>query len=111
MGAAEIVLYLIAGHFLCDYALQGDWMSKAKNQTLSLIPGERIWPLALVGHASIHAAMVLLITQSVTLSLIELVLHTAIDYAKCAGRFGYNADQYGHLAMKFAFATYILVRP
>lgn len=62
MHILEMLVYMIAAHFLLDYALQGDWMSKAKNATLDLVPGEKIWPLALFGHALIHATAVQIIS-------------------------------------------------
>lgn len=94
---------LIAAHALCDYPLQGDWLSKAKNPTLSPVPGETIWPLALFSHAMIHAAVVLLVTGSMPLAIAELVAHALIDYSKCRGWLSYSADQLLHLACKFVW--------
>jgi hypothetical protein len=99
MSYIEISAALFAAHFLCDYPLQGDWLSKAKNHKLDLV-GEKIWPLCLVGHAAIHAAAVMLIIGSAWIACFELIIHTATDYAKCDGRIGYNTDQYIHLACK-----------
>lgn len=99
---------LFAGHALADYPLQGDWLSKAKNHKLDLVPGERIWPLALAGHAAIHAAMVWLIIGSALLALIEFVAHAATDWAKCDGRISYNTDQAIHIACK-AFYVAVLI--
>lgn len=96
---------LIAAHALCDYPLQGDWLSKAKNPTINLVPGETIWPLALLSHAMIHAAAVLLVTGSMTLAVCELVAHMLIDNAKCRGWFGYNFDQVLHLACKLIWVA------
>lgn len=109
MPILEILVYMVAAHFLLDYALQGDWMSKAKNVSLDLVPGERIWPLALAGHALIHATAVQIITGSWLLFTIELVIHTLTDYSKCRGRFGYNADQYIHIGCKVAYAAALFV--
>ncbi|MCZ7856018.1 DUF3307 domain-containing protein [Agrobacterium salinitolerans] len=108
MHILEMLVYMIAAHFLLDYALQGDWMSKAKNATLDLVPGERIWPLALFGHALIHATAVQIITGNWFLFTLELIIHWATDYAKCKGRFGYNTDQYIHIACKLAYAVVLL---
>lgn len=107
MELAHTAVYLIAAHFLLDYALQGDWMSKAKNPSLELVTGEKIWPLALLGHAWLHATAVLLITGSGLLYLLELIIHSITDYAKCSGRFGYNVDQYIHLSCKAAYGVII----
>lgn len=108
MHILEMLVYMIAAHFLLDYALQGDWMSKAKNPNASLVPGERIWPLALFGHALLHATAVQIITGSWFLFTMELIVHWATDYAKCKGRFGYNTDQRIHIACKLAYAVALL---
>lgn len=100
----EMLVYMIAAHFLLDYALQGDWMSKAKNPTLELIQGEEIWPLVLFGHSLLHATAVQVIAGSWLLFLVELLIHFATDYAKCKGRFGYNVDQFIHIGCKIAYA-------
>lgn len=104
----EVLVYLLAAHFLCDYPLQGDWLSKAKNPKLDLVPGEAIWPLALAGHAAIHAVAVQLITGSWLLCAAEFAAHFLIDWSKCSGRFGYNVDQYLHIGCKFVWAGLLL---
>lgn len=96
----ECLVWMLIGHALTDYPLQGDWLSKAKNPTLALVPGEVIWPLALVSHALIHAGVVKLATGSWLLACAEFIAHAAIDYAKCVGRFGYNTDQCLHILCK-----------
>jgi hypothetical protein len=104
-----MLVWLFAAHALCDYPLQGDWLSKAKNPNLELVPGERIWPLALTSHALIQAAAVQLITGSWLLATIEFAAHWAIDYAKCMKHFGYNADQVLHLATKIVLVAILLI--
>ena len=101
---------LFAGHALADYPLQGDWLSKAKNHKLDLVPGERIWPLALAGHAAIHAAVVWLITGSTLLAVIEFAAHAATDWAKCDGRISYNTDQAIHIACKAFYAALLFAK-
>ena len=73
---------------------------EGQNHKLDLVPGERIWPLALAGHAAIHAAVVWLITGSTLLAVIEFAAHSATDWAKCDGRISYNTDQAIHIACK-----------
>lgn len=96
----EPLFWMFVGHALADYPLQGDWLSKAKNHALSLVPGEAIWPGALFCHAITHAGAVMLATGSMALSLAELVAHGLIDFAKCAGRLSYNQDQALHALCK-----------
>ncbi len=98
--AFDLLLWMLIGHAAADYPLQGDWLSKAKNQTLDLVPAERIWPGALLCHAAIHAGAVKLATGSWALAACEFVAHAAIDHTKCAGRLTYNQDQALHVACK-----------
>jgi len=94
----KTLLMLLAGHALCDYPLQGDFLAKAKNHTAPIhgVPYQQ----ALGAHAAIHAGMVLAITDSVPLALAEFAIHTATDYAKCAGKLSFNQDQSIHFACK-----------
>lgn len=102
---ATTLLALLAAHALADYPLQGDWLSKAKNHTLSLVPGETIWPMALVSHALIHSLAVYVVTSSFWMALAELVVHSAIDYLKCDGRLTYNQDQMAHILCKLVYVA------
>lgn len=94
------LVHMLIGHAIADYPLQGDWLSKAKNHRLDLVPDETIWPLALASHAAIHAGMVALVTGSWVLALCEFVAHLWIDWGKCEGIIGYNTDQILHILCK-----------
>ncbi|WP_439399855.1 DUF3307 domain-containing protein [Bradyrhizobium sp. PMVTL-01] len=104
----ELLAFMWIAHAICDYPLQGDWLSKAKNPTLTLVPGEQIWPLALLSHAAIHAGAVRLITGSWLLACFEFVAHTCIDYSKCRNCIGYNFDQALHLACKLLWIALLM---
>lgn len=95
-----ILFTLFIGHALADYPLQGDWLSKAKNPTLSLVPGERIWVEALACHGLIHAGAVWLVTGSLILGAFEFFSHCLIDYAKCRKVINYTTDQWLHIWCK-----------
>ena len=106
---SKLVL-LFAGHALCDYPLQGDFLAKGKNHTAPLtgVP----WYQCLFAHASIHAGMVYLVTGSAWMAGAELLIHAATDYAKCSGWFGkfpahtpFNIDQAIHYACKILWAV------
>jgi hypothetical protein len=99
------LLALLAVHALADYPLQGDWLAKAKNHRLSLVPGETIWPMALASHSLIHALGVYMVTSSLLIASVELVAHAAIDYAKCDGRLTYNQDQLAHVFCKLVYVA------
>ncbi len=96
----EALIWMLIGHAVADYPLQGDWLSKAKNPALALVPGETIWPMALLSHAAIQAGAVKLATGSWLCAGLEFVAHTAIDYWKCRGGVTYNGDQILHVICK-----------
>lgn len=98
-----ILILLIGAHFLFDYALQGDFMSRAKNSA-NPIPGVP-WYQPLIAHAFIHGAAVAVITGIWWLCLIEAVIHGTTDDLKCRGRLSFNQDQYIHLICKLAWFT------
>lgn len=105
----EPLVWMLIGHAVADYPLQGDWLSKAKNPTLVLVPGEVIWPMALLCHSAIHAGAVKLATGSWLLAAAEFLAHTAIDYGKCRGFVTYNQDQAAHFACKLCWAGVLVV--
>jgi hypothetical protein len=101
----EMLAALLIGHALCDYPLQGDFLSRAKNRTAP-IPGVPWWQ-ALWAHAAIHAGAVWIITGLYWLGLIEFVAHFLIDDLKCRGRLTFNQDQALHVAFKLAYVAII----
>lgn len=92
------MLLLFAGHALCDYPLQGDFLARGKNHKTP-IDGIPFYH-CLFAHALIHAGMVYLVTGSTACALGELVIHTVTDYAKCDGMISFNQDQAMHYACK-----------
>ena len=101
MAAVTMLALLILAHLAFDYALQGDFMAKAKNHKAP-IPGVP-WQTILVSHAAMHALAVFLITGSVVCAMVEQSAHTLIDYAKSDGRLTFNADQALHIACKVGY--------
>ena len=89
---------LIAGHYIADYPLQGDFLAKAKNRTAP-IPGVP-WQQALTAHVAMHGAMVAFITGVWWLFFAEAVAHWMIDDAKCRGWISFNKDQALHMVCK-----------
>lgn len=92
------LLLLLAGHALCDYPLQGDFLAKAKNRA-NPIPGVP-WYQALGAHALIHGGMVALVTKSPLMGVAETVIHAVTDDLKCKGKLSFNQDQAIHVACK-----------
>jgi hypothetical protein len=108
----ELLFLLVIGHFVADYPLQSDFIAKGKNRfrpvdPATIPPGQKpmtIWPWVLSAHAGTHAAAVYLVTGSVALAALEMFAHAAIDYGKCANRYGIHFDQAAHIGCKLVWA-------
>lgn len=121
----NLLFWLLVGHALADYPLQGDFAAKAKNHRDG-VPGVP-WTQALAAHSLIQGGFVAALTGSVTLGLAETVAHAAIDYAKSAGWFGspgltmnfydanfvsrraFHIDQALHVLCKVAWAAIVVL--
>lgn len=103
MNVGLLFAALMVGHFLADYPLQGDFLSRAKNRKTP-IPGVP-WAQALFAHAGIHAGVVWLVTGLWWLGVAEFVAHAMIDDAKCCGRLTFNQDQALHTLCKAAWVA------
>lgn len=101
MSPALLLVALLTAHALCDYPLQGDFLSKAKNRNAP-IPGVP-WQQALGAHSLIHGGAVALITGIWWLGLAEAVIHWVTDDAKCRGEISFNADQAIHVVCKLVW--------
>lgn len=101
MDTVTLLFWLLIGHAICDYPLQGEFLARGKNHRAPL-PGYS-WRVLLSAHAAIHAGAVALATQSVLLAAAEFTAHWLIDHAKCAGRIDFEADQALHVLCKFAW--------
>lgn len=98
-----ILFWLLVGHMICDFPLQGDFLAKGKNHKKP-IPGFA-WQIILFSHALIHAGMVALVTGSLFLAGLELVLHMFIDFLKCEEKFGFVTDQALHYGCKILYVA------
>lgn len=97
-----LLFLLFVVHWVCDYPLQGDFLSKAKKSG----------PLAnyhLVAHSGIQAGGVYLVTGSLVLALIEWFFHTLIDHAKNEDMISFETDQILHLLCKVVYVVIILI--
>lgn len=101
-------LFLLLGwHAIADFPLQGDFLSRAKNQHTSI--GKDWWRIALPMHGLIHGIGVAVITGSTLLGIVEVLLHSMIDYAKCENWISINDDQTSHIICKIVYMV-ILAR-
>lgn len=95
-------------HFLCDFALQNDFVAKFKSR---LVDGKYnpMWFWVLLAHCSIHAIPVLILTGSGFLALAMLISHFIIDFNKCEGKLTFNGDQISHLLVIFAIWSLFVI--
>lgn len=88
-----MALMLLGAHWLCDYPLQGQFLSDAKTKG----------PLRfyhLVAHSGIQGAAVAVVTGNVWLGLAEWAAHTIIDELKVRGYTTFALDQALHITCK-----------
>jgi hypothetical protein len=115
MTTIQLFYMLLLGHCLADFAFQSEVMGKGKNRNRvpeNVPPGQvvtAVWPYWLSAHAGIHAAMVLLITQSFWLSLFQFVSHWSIDFLKCDNKLTVHQDQFLHVATLLAISLLYVV--
>ena len=98
----EMFACLLFFHFLLDYPLQGDFLSKAKNH---IAPIQHVpWYQAMFAHTAMHGFAVYWITNLWFLGAAEMLIHWWADYNKCKGELTYNVDQATHVVCKLMWA-------
>ena len=107
----QLLAILVWCHILLDYALQGDFMARAKNpflppgQSTPSFPGVPAW-FVLLQHAFLQAGPVVYFTGSWTLGACELCAHYVIDYVKCENRISFLTDQLLHILCKIVWVMF-----
>jgi hypothetical protein len=104
MPPTHLLFWLVIGHFVMDFPLQGSAVAAQK----SPIPGARNealakavpWPYWMTAHALMHGGTVMLITGSLTLGVLETTIHWLTDVAKCCRLIGIHTDQAIHIGCK-----------
>jgi hypothetical protein len=90
-----MLIYLIFGHYLGDFALQNDFVAKFK------APGSApFWFHVMTGHCAIHAGIVFMATHNPVASVGEFIAHFLTDSLKCKGTLSFNQDQLIHIVCK-----------
>lgn len=107
MGALELFLVMMCLHYLADFPLQGDFLSKAKDLTKPL-PGVP-WQQAMTAHCAIQGLMVWLVTGVWWIGVLEFMCHAAIDIGKCLGKINFSQDQSLHTACKIVWVVLVAV--
>ncbi|MEX3764512.1 DUF3307 domain-containing protein [Paraburkholderia phenoliruptrix] len=98
-----ILFWLVVGHSLADYPLQGDFLAQGKNRNTPV--GKLFWPHCLFAHSMVHAGFVALFTGSVVLAVCEALVHAVTDFLKCENKIGMRTDQTVHFACKVLWAA------
>lgn len=107
----NVLVKLVMGHAIADFALQSDAMAKGKNRNVAptyIPPGQKLqicWPYWLIAHGLIHGSMVTIVTGNVWLGLLEAWCHCLIDFGKCKNAYGIHQDQLMHLLCKIAWSA------
>lgn len=101
-AAFETLFVLVSVHFICDYPLQGDFLSRAKKDGPL-----QAWHL--FGHSMIHALGVLIVTGTMSLAISELILHTIIDDQKNRGNTSFASDQALHMSCKISYVFWMAI--
>ena len=91
----EIFFILVMVHYLCDFALQNDFVAKFKAIKIN-DEYNPIWYHCLIAHCAIHSLGVYVVTKSIWLSAIMFVTHFIIDQSKCLNKLTFNQDQFLH---------------
>lgn len=108
MSVWMLLFLLLAGHALCDYPLQSDFMAREKTPLLPTDPAriqpglksDLLWFWVLSAHALVHGGCVALLTGSAFLGLAETLSHWFIDILKCIGKTTLTTDQLLHVGCK-----------
>lgn len=107
MQYLELFIALLAVHLLADFPFQSDFVARWKDPCRAGDCGE--WPWVMAAHAATHGVGVYLVTGSFGLALLEFLWHFAIDYYKCLGVFGFQVDQWLHVACKAVWTILVVV--
>lgn len=80
MNHVELFFALLAGHFLADFGLQTEFMSKTKGQAFV----KAIGFYTLTGHAAIQGLVLGAISRNFKVGIIIFVTHWVIDFSKAS---------------------------
>lgn len=103
----KVFLGLLASHFICDFALQSDWVGKHKSPK----SGVAFWPWVMSAHAMTHAAGNYVVTGSILIAAFQFAMHFVIDFGKCLGWLTFNQDQIAHIVCCVLLAVLYATEP
>lgn len=107
----SLFFQLLVGHVFGDYVFQRQVMATSKSRHAEIFKnaGPRFppWYYWLVSHALVHGGIVFFLTGSLLFGVIETVLHTLIDLAKCEHKIGVHTDQGLHILCKLGYVYFL----
>lgn len=106
IDAYLLFFWLMFGHALADYPLQGDFLAGMKRRWHDL-GAHGAWAWGLTMHATIHAGFVFAFTGAPILGIAEFASHWLIDLAKCEKKISFKQDQCLHVLCKIAWTLLI----
>lgn len=97
--------WLLVAHAFTDYVFQSEFMANAK-QPESTYRRDKYgpWWWWMAAHGLINGAGVVFATGYVWLGIVESVVHSVTDYAKCQGHINTKQDQMIHVGSKGIYA-------
>lgn len=107
-----MLFFLLAGHALMDYSLQGDAMAACKCRRSTHPAAQSVpWYYWLTAHALLHGAAVGALVHwgyndwnlALGFAIAETVLHWVIDFGKCERLYSIHVDQGMHVLCKVAW--------
>jgi hypothetical protein len=107
-----MLLFLLAGHALMDYALQSEAMAVCKCRRANHPLQQSVpWYYWLTAHSLLHGAAVGLLLRwaeydwylAVWFAAAETIAHWLIDFGKCEKLYGIHIDQGLHVLCKVAW--------
>lgn len=109
-----LLLKLLIGHALSDFALQNPDMAKLKNRhnkPENIPKGQKLtpcWFYFLTAHALIHGGVVWAITGIWWTGIIEMFSHWIIDFFKCENITNPHIDQALHIFVKLVIVLLLM---
>lgn len=101
MNILYILFFLIVGHAIWDFPLQGDAVAINKNRHANTPLQKAVpWYYWNLAHALTHGGMVALITGSVIFGILETIAHFLIDFCKSEKWINIHQDQLLHILCK-----------
>lgn len=97
MNTLATLFALCIAHAVADYGLQSQYVADHK--------GRNRW--VMLAHCLIHGGAVWAVTCNPGLGMVEVLLHAAIDTAKCRRITNENTDQALHYGCKVAYVAVI----